>query len=156
MAGRRNDEAPREYSAELICDFKVNSRVNEPLRAHLTLDYVRELVEVPDTEAGLVEEVMRINDRGESAPIWMQRQVVELAKKSGPPSNSRADWRAKVWEHAARRLQVNFRLSGSRAVELIHHALESIKDENGVVKIALSRAAIKKAVQRLRGRVGTD
>ena len=54
MADERDEAPPPEYAEGRVCHFTTLSRVNEPLAAHLSPDYVRGLVDVPDSEADLL------------------------------------------------------------------------------------------------------
>ena len=155
MADERDEGLPPEYAEGRVCHFTTLSRVDEPLAAHLSPDYVRELVEFPDTEASLFEEVRHRTDRGESLPISMQRAFVDSAHRKGFPSQTRARWRGALWSRATERLE-RFGMRSSRAYVLIHHTLETIRREGGVVKGVMSVGAVRKTVERARSKTGTN
>ena len=155
MADERDEGLPPEYAERRIARFTTLSRVNEPFTAHLTPDYVRGLVEFPDTEAGLLEEGRRMISRGENPPLWMWEALIDIKSRKGRPSESRASWRGWWWSRATERLE-RFGMKPSRAYVLIHHARETIRREGGIVKGVMSVGSVRKRVERARARTGTN
>ena len=81
MSDERNEGPPPEYAEGRVCHFTTLSRVNEPLAAHLSPDYVRGLVDVPDSEADLLAEWRAARARGETGYATSTIRTTRLSRR---------------------------------------------------------------------------
>ena len=154
MADEHNAGLPPEYADGRVCHFTTVSRVDEPLKAHLTPEYVRELVDHPDSEADLLAEWRAAKARGENPPEWMTSKVGEMAGKDKAPGTGAGRWRVRFWLRAIERLS-RFDLSVLRSCELIHHERSAMGREGRRFN-HVEAESIRRAVQRAKRAAGTD
>ena len=159
MADERDEAPPPEYAEGRVCHFTTLSRVDEPLAAHLSPDYVRGLVDVPDSEADLLAEWRAARARGETPPEWMTSKVGEMAGKDKAPGTGAGRWRPRFWLRATERLsrfqRAGKKLSELRSCKLIQHERSAMGREGRRFN-HVEAESIRRAVQRAKRAIGTD